>query len=222
MYEPSMYPTQGYLQFNDGHIYNMACLSLSEFTQNTSNTFSMYEPSMYPTQGNLQFNDGQIYNMAQGFINPYMTIEPQWMDAQQQLHLNDGCVIHDSYDNATFISPTVPSTVDSHHQDTFNNAFLFSTTPPSIPAHVPHPTYSSYPPYNTLEVVEAQLNALQESRENQTQETLPRETNLSSSVTRDEVDPVDKYIDWAKVEERDIDELDPVEVLEALGFGVSP
>ncbi|XP_019096469.1 PREDICTED: uncharacterized protein LOC109130851 [Camelina sativa] len=101
MYQPSMYPTQGYLQFNDGHINNMACLPLSEFTQNTSNTFSMYEPSMYPTQGNLQFNDGQIYNMAQGFINPYMTIEPQWMDAQQQLHLNDGCVIHDSYGNAT-------------------------------------------------------------------------------------------------------------------------
>lgn len=80
---------------------------------------------------------------------------------------------------------------------------------------------SSYPPYNTLEVVKAQLNALQNSSTNQTQETLTCETNVLSSVTRDEVDPVDKYIDWAKVEERDF-ELDPVEVLQALRFGVSP
>lgn len=47
------------------------------------------------------------------------------------------------------------------------------------------------------------------------------ETNLSSFATREEVDHVDKYIDWRKVEEMNI-ELDPVEILETLGFGVNP
>lgn len=61
-------------------------------------------------------------------------------------------------------------------------------------------------------MVKAQLNALQDSSTNQTQETLSRGTTLSSSVTRDEVDPVDTYIDWDKVNERDI-ELDPVEII---------
>ncbi|XP_023642296.1 uncharacterized protein LOC17893685 isoform X2 [Capsella rubella] len=179
--------------------------------------------------GNLQFNE---YNMAQGFFNPYMcTIESQSMPpcfstvtTPQQLQLNDGYVIHDSYDNATSVSATVPPIADPPHQETLNNAFIFSKSPESIQGYVPQYTYSSYPPYNTLEVVKAQLNALHSSNStSQTHETLARhETNLSSSVTRDEVDdPVDKYIDWAKVEERDI-ELDPVEVLEALGFGVSP
>jgi len=76
---------------------------------------------------------------------------------------------------------------------------------------------SSYPSYNTVEVVKAQLNALQDSSTSQTQETFSRETNLSSIVTRDEADPVDKYIDWNKVGETDI-EHDSVEVLEALGL----
>ncbi|KAG7578861.1 hypothetical protein ISN45_Aa03g030230 [Arabidopsis thaliana x Arabidopsis arenosa] len=193
---------------NDG----MTCVSLSEFTQNASNTFPMYEASVHPTQENLQLNDNQTYDMAQGFINPYVTIESQSMSGlstiptQQQLQLNGSCVIHDSYRNATFLSATVPPTIDPLHQDT-------------LPPSVSHHTYiSSYPSYNTLEVVRAQLNALQNSNTNQTQETSSRETNLSSSVTRDEVDPVDKYIDWAKVEESSIG-LDPVEVLKALGFG---
>ncbi|CAE5975139.1 unnamed protein product [Arabidopsis arenosa] len=190
----------------------MACLSLSEFTQNASNTFPMYEASVHPTQENLQINDNQTYDMAQGFINPYVTIESQSMSGlstiptQQQLQLNGSCVIHDSYRNATFLSATVPPTIDPLHQDI-------------LPASVSHHTYiSSYPSYNTLEVVRAQLNALQNSSTNQTQETSSRETNLSSSVTRDEVDPVDRYIDWGKVEESGIG-LDPVEVLKALGFG---
>jgi len=103
-------------------------------------------------------------------------------------------------------------------QDTLNNTILLPTTPQAIPESVSHNTYmSSYPSHNTLEVVKAQLNALQDSSTSQTQETFSRETNLSSLVTRDEVDPVDKYIDWDKVEENDI-ELDPVEVLEALGL----
>ncbi|XP_020887756.1 uncharacterized protein LOC9319798 [Arabidopsis lyrata subsp. lyrata] len=128
---------------------------------------------------------------------------------QQQLQVNNSCVIHDSYHNATFSSATVPPTINSLHQDTLNNTIVLSTTPQSIQASVPH---NQYPPYNTLEVVKAQLNALQDSSTNQTQETLSRGTTLSSSVTRDEVDPVDTYIDWDKVNERDI-ELDLVEIL---------
>lgn len=70
-------------------------------------------------------------------------------------------------------------------------------------------------------MVKTQLRVIQNSTTSQIRETPSHETDLSSPVTRDEVDPVDKYIDWGKVEEMDI-ELDPVEVLEALGFGVSP
>ncbi|KAG7640616.1 hypothetical protein ISN44_As02g004750 [Arabidopsis suecica] len=197
---------------NDG----MACLSLSEL--NARNTFPMYEASIHPTQGNLQCNDNQSYNMAQGFINPYMPIESQSMPhkSQQQLQLNNDCVNHDSYYNATVLSAMVPPTIDSLHQDTLNNTILLPTTPQAIPESLSHNTYmSSYPSHNTLEVVKAQLNALQDSSTSQTQETFSRETNLSSLVTRDEVHPVDKYIDWDKVEENDI-ELDPVEVLDAL------
>lgn len=103
---------------NDG----MACLSLSELNQNTCNTFSIYEASIHPTQGNLQLNDNQSYDMAQGFVNPYMSIESQSMHGlstittQQQLQLNNSCVIHDSYHNATFSSATVPPTINSLHQ----------------------------------------------------------------------------------------------------------
>lgn len=85
---------------NDG----MACLSLSELNQNACNTFSL------------------SYDMAQGFVNPYMSIESQSMHGlstittQQQLQLNNSCVIHDSYHNATFSSATVPPTINSLHQ----------------------------------------------------------------------------------------------------------
>ncbi|CAH8262038.1 unnamed protein product [Arabidopsis lyrata] len=163
----------------------MACLSLSELNQNTCNTFSIYEASIHPTQGNLQLNDNQSYDMAQGFVNPYMSIESQSMHGLSTI------------------------TTQQQLQDTLNNTIVLSTTPQSIQASVPH---NQYPPYNTLEVVKAQLNALQDSSTNQTQETLSRGTTLSSSVTRDEVDPVDTYIDWDKVNERDI-ELDLVEIL---------
>ncbi|OAP07108.1 hypothetical protein AXX17_AT2G05100 [Arabidopsis thaliana] len=138
--------------------------------------------------------------------------------SQQQLQLNNDCVNHDSYYNATVLSAMVPPTIDSLHQDTLNNTILFPTTLQAIPTSVSHNTYmSSYPSYNTVEVVKAQLNALQDSSTSQTQETFSRETNLSSIVTRDEADPVDKYIDWNKVGETDI-EHDSVEVLEALGL----
>ncbi|CAL9222613.1 unnamed protein product [Arabidopsis halleri] len=195
---------------NDG----MACLSLSELNQNDGrNTFPIYEALIHPTQRNLQLNDNHSYDMAQGFLNPYMSIESQSMHGLStittQQQQNDSCIIHDSYRNATFSSAMVPPTINSLHQDTLNNTILFTTTPQSIQASVPH---NQYPPYNTLEVVKAQLSALQDSSTNQTQETLSRGTTLSSSVTRDEVDPVDTYIDWDKVNERDI-ELDPVEIL---------
>ncbi|XP_020886266.1 transcription repressor KAN1 [Arabidopsis lyrata subsp. lyrata] len=155
--------------------------------------------------GKCNIRDGTNQYIRQSQSMPGLSTIP----TQQQLQLNESCVIHDSYRNATFSSAPVPPTIDPLDQDT-------------LPASVSHHTYiSSYPSYNTLEVVRAQLNALQNSSTNQTQETSSRETNLSSSVTRDEVDPVDKYIDWAKVEESGIG-LDPVEVFKALGFGVSP
>ncbi|EFH59990.1 hypothetical protein ARALYDRAFT_899405 [Arabidopsis lyrata subsp. lyrata] len=213
--QPSIIIPQNTTSVKDFCNDDMACLSLSELNQNTCNTFSIYEASIHPTQGNLQLNDNQSYDMAQGFVNPYMSIESQSMHGlstittQQQLQVNNSCVIHDSYHNATFSSATVPPTINSLHQDTLNNTIVLSTTPQSIQASVPH---NQYPPYNTLEVVKAQLNALQDSSTNQTQETLSRGTTLSSSVTRDEVDPVDTYIDWDKVNERDI-ELDLVEIL---------
>ncbi|CAA7023687.1 unnamed protein product [Microthlaspi erraticum] len=198
---------------------NMASLSLRGFTERTSNTCSMYEPQhvytspMHSTQGVLQINDNNNCNMVQGFIAPYMTIEQQsapgssTTTTQQQLQLNNDCLIHDSFHNPTFIpNMVVPSTTDSLHQGISNIT-------------VPFPDYkcNSYPPYNSLEVVQAQLDALQNS--STSRETTSHETNLSPSVTGDDVDPVDRYIDWGKVEEMDF-ELDPVEVLEALGFGV--
>lgn len=105
---------------------NMACLSLCDFTQQESITCSMYEPrhayTFHSTQEKLPFNNNHNYNMAQGFINPYMSIEPHPMSSsstittQQQLQLNDNCVIHDSYQNATFLDTVLPPTIDSPHQ----------------------------------------------------------------------------------------------------------
>ncbi|KAL1205186.1 Protein PHR1-LIKE 3 [Cardamine amara subsp. amara] len=208
---------------------NMACLSLSDFTQNTRNTLSIYKPLMHPTQGSLQFNDNHNYNMGQGFIYPYMNINRQSMagsstfTTHQQIHLNGDGVIYNSCCNTTFLPSVVPGVIDSdlYHQGTSNNAISFSATPQSLQGNVPYHMYSSYPPYNTLEVVKAQLDALQSSSTSQTQEIPSHETNLSSFATVDEVDPVDKYIDWGKVEETNT-ELDPVEILEALGLGVNP
>lgn len=92
------------------------------------------------------------------------------------------------------------------------------TTPQPIQTHAPNRTYN-YPEYNTLERVKAQLSALQYSSTSRIQAAPSRETNLLSSATRDdEEDPVDMYIDWGKYDEVDIDELDPVEALMALGF----
>lgn len=120
--QPSIINPQNFTSVDDFCNDGMACLSLSDFTQNTS-TFSTDEPSIYPThQGDLEFNDHHSYNMAQGFINPYMTMESQSMPGlstitpQQQLQFNDDCLIHDSYGNATFVSATVPSTTDSLYQ----------------------------------------------------------------------------------------------------------
>ncbi|CAH2052496.1 unnamed protein product [Thlaspi arvense] len=212
---------------------NKACLSLCDSTRQTSKPCSLYEPQhvhtslTHSTQGKPRLNDSYNYNMAQGFINPYVTIEPQSMPSsstvitQQELQLNDDCHIHNSNRNATSLPTAVLPKIDSSHQSTSNNVILLSLTQKSIQTHIPHHSYSTYPPYNTLEVVKVQFSTLQNSDTSLLRETTSRETNLSSSVTGDEEDPVDTYIDWDKVEEMDI-ELDPVEVLEALGFGVSP
>ncbi|XP_024009285.1 uncharacterized protein LOC18014183 [Eutrema salsugineum] len=203
---------------------NMACLSLRDFSQETSNTSSIYEPQhvytslIHSTQGNHN------YNMAQGFINPYVTIEPQSMPGssitQQELHLNHDWLIQDSYPNAAFLHTVVQPNIDSLHQGSSSNSTIpLSITPQPIQTYNPYCTYN-YPPYNTLEAVKAQLSALQNSSTSRARETPSREINVSSSVSRDEEDPVDMYIDWDKVEEVDIDQLDPVAVLEALGFGV--
>uniref|UniRef100_M4DF62 HTH myb-type domain-containing protein n=1 Tax=Brassica campestris TaxID=3711 RepID=M4DF62_BRACM len=162
------------------------------------------------------------------FINPYVTTEPQSMPGsstvttQPELQLNDDCLIHDLYRNPSFLPTSVPQTVDSLHQVISNITSPLSTAPQPIQTYAPNHTYN-YPEYNTLERVKAQLSALQYSSTSRIQATPFCETNLSSSVTRDdEEDPVDMYIDWGKYEEVDIDELDPVEALLALGFSVSP
>lgn len=212
---------------------NMASLSMRDFTERTSNTCSMYEPQhvytspMHSTQGVLQIND----KVAQGFITPYMTTEPQSVPGssttttQQPLQLSNDCLIHDSYHNATFIPNMVLPTSDSLHQvmilsqhiiyifwfkKIFSDYFFFQgTSNITVPfskspqSYIPDYMCNSYPPYNTLEVVEAQVDALQNS--STSQETTFHETNLSPSVTGDNVDMVDKYIDWRKVEEMDFE-----------------
>ncbi|KAG5378361.1 hypothetical protein IGI04_026203 [Brassica rapa subsp. trilocularis] len=204
------------------------CLPM--FPQETKNTFSMYDPQHVntSTQEKRQFNNSLNYNMTQGFINPYVTTEPQSMPGsstvttQPELQLNDDCLIHDLYRNPSFLPTSVPQTVDSLHQVISNITSPLSTAPQPIQTYAPNHTYN-YPEYNTLERVKAQLSALQYSSTSRIQATPFCETNLSSSVTRDdEEDPVDMYIDWGKYEEVDIDELDPVEALLALGFSVSP
>ncbi|CAF1960339.1 unnamed protein product [Brassica oleracea var. botrytis] len=202
------------------------CLPMWEFPQETKNTFSMYDPQHVntSTQEKRQFNKSLNYNMTQGFINPYVTTEPQSMPGsstvttQPELQLNDDCLIHDLYRNPSFLPTSVPQTVDSLHQVISNITSPLSTAPQPIQTYAPNHTYN-YPEYNTLERVKAQLSALQYSSTSRIQATPFCETNLSSSVTRDdEEDPVDMYIDWGKYEEVDIDELDPVEALLALGF----
>ncbi|KAL0759280.1 hypothetical protein Bca101_075430 [Brassica carinata] len=197
-----------------------------EFPQETKNTFSMYDPQHVntSTQEKRQFNKSLNYNMTQGFINPYVTTEPQSMPGsstvttQPELQLNDDFLIHDLYRNPSFLPTSVPQTVDSLHQVISNITSPLSTAPQPIQTYAPNHTYN-YPEYNTLERVKAQLSALQYSSTSRIQVTPFCETNLSSSVTRDdEEDPVDMYIDWGKYEEVDIDELDPVEALLALGF----
>ncbi|ESQ37043.1 hypothetical protein EUTSA_v10002873mg [Eutrema salsugineum] len=167
-------------------------------------------------------DDSDPYNKR--FINPYVTIEPQSMPGssitQQELHLNHDWLIQDSYPNAAFLHTVVQPNIDSLHQGSSSNSTIpLSITPQPIQTYNPYCTYN-YPPYNTLEAVKAQLSALQNSSTSRARETPSREINVSSSVSRDEEDPVDMYIDWDKVEEVDIDQLDPVAVLEALGFGV--
>ncbi|KAL0898958.1 hypothetical protein Bca101_082919 [Brassica carinata] len=200
------------------------CLPKCDLPQET--TFSMYEPRHVntSTQEQLQFNNSLNYNMTQGFFNPYVTTEPQSMPGsstvttQPKLQLNDDCLIHNSYRNPSFLPTTVPQTVDSLHQVISNITFPLSTAPQPIQTYAPNYTYN-YPEYNTLERVKAQLSALQYSSTSRIQATPSREANLPSSVRRDdEEDPVDMYIDWGKYEEVDIDELDPVEALLALGF----
>ncbi|XP_009102404.1 uncharacterized protein LOC103828546 isoform X2 [Brassica rapa] len=204
------------------------CLPM--FPLETKTTFSKYDPQHVntSTQEKRQFNNSLNYNMTQGFINPYVTTEPQSMPGsstvttQPELQLNDDCLIHDLYRNPSFLPTSVPQTVDSLHQVISNITSPLSTAPQPIQTYAPNHTYN-YPEYNTLERVKAQLSALQYSSTSRIQATPFCETNLSSSVTRDdEEDPVDMYIDWGKYEEVDIDELDPVEALLALGFSVSP
>ncbi|KAF8080717.1 hypothetical protein N665_0925s0001 [Sinapis alba] len=137
---------------------------------------------------------------------------------QPKLQLNNDCLIHDSYRNPSFLLTAVPQTDDSLHQVISNNIFPLSTAPQPLQTYAPNHTYN-YPEYNTLERVKAQLSALQYSSTSRIQAMPSRETNLSSAVTRhDEEDPVDMYIDWVKYDKVDIDELDPVEALLALGF----
>ena len=98
------------------------CLPM--FPQETKNTFSMYDPQHVntSTQEKRQFNNSLNYNMTQGFINPYVTTEPQSMPGsstvttQPELQLNDDCLIHDLYRNPSFLPTSVPQTVDSLHQ----------------------------------------------------------------------------------------------------------
>ncbi|KAJ4880912.1 hypothetical protein Rs2_37967 [Raphanus sativus] len=201
------------------------CLPKCDLPQETSNTFSMYQPQhMNTSTQEQQFNSSLNYNITQGFINPCVTTEPQSMPGssivtnQAKLQLNDDCVIHDSYPNPSFLPTAVPQTVDSLHQVISNITFPLLTTSQPIQTHAPNRTYN-YPEYNTLERVKAQLSALQYSSTSRIQAAPSRETNLLSSATRDdEEDPVDMYIDWGKYDEVDIDELDPVEALMALGF----
>ncbi|CAN8258159.1 unnamed protein product [Cochlearia groenlandica] len=143
--------------------------------------------------------------------NKRMFTFPQHMSNSYITTTNQQCLLNnDSYCNATFVPTAESPIIDSLHQGASSNTTLFSTTPSLVHTNIPHQTYISYPPYSTLEVAKTQLNALQHtSSTSQNRETTSRGTsNLSSSLTRDEEDLVDKYIDWSKVEERDIDQPD--------------